>query len=45
MNVAPKKVKNDILNKPQVIPAKSNSGLGIDANSKIIKKGDILSNL
>lgn len=36
--VAPKKVQKDIKKWPQVIPAKSNKGLGILAHNITVKK-------
>lgn len=38
INVAKKNFLNGILKCPQVIPAKSKSGLGIEAQSKIVIK-------
>jgi hypothetical protein len=38
MKVAVKNFLNEILKCPQVIPAKSKSGLGIDAHSSIVIK-------
>lgn len=37
MKVAEKKVLKGILKCPQVIPAKSNRGLGIDAHARMVK--------
>lgn len=37
MKVAEKKVLKGILKCPQVIPAKSNKGLGIDAHARMVK--------
>jgi len=44
INVAKKNVKKLILNKPQINPAKSNNGLGIDANNNTIINGHFLNN-
>lgn len=38
INVAVKNFLNGILKCPQVIPAKSNNGLGMEAQSKIVIK-------
>lgn len=38
MKVAKKKVKKGIFKLPQVIPAKSKRGLGIDASKRIVTK-------
>lgn len=38
MKVAVKKVLKGILKWPQVMPAKSNKGLGMDAHAKMVPK-------
>uniref|UniRef100_A0A8D8YDS0 Uncharacterized protein n=1 Tax=Cacopsylla melanoneura TaxID=428564 RepID=A0A8D8YDS0_9HEMI len=42
MSVAPKNVQNGIRKWPQVMPAKSNNGFGMDAHARIPKNPTLL---